>query len=31
MAETLKKIKEIYGWDEEINDETEFLKKIMKN
>ena len=28
MAETLKKIKEIYGWDEEINNETEFLEYV---
>ena len=28
MAETLKKIKEIYGWDEEINDDTEFLEYV---
>ena len=28
MAETLKKIKEIYGWDEEINDDTELLEYV---
>ncbi len=28
MAETLKKIREIYEWDDEINDDTEFLASV---
>jgi hypothetical protein len=28
MAETLKKIKEIYGWDIDINDDTDFLASV---